>query len=152
MSKGMRIGGKHKWSYHTERWNEVKVAPRKWKFTFSQTKRRRGYAVHGRQFATTRGNSHANWGQGMPKGARLHWKGEFDQYAVKTSPNTYRLTMKGTKYQAGYKMPKDRKWRKPPKSVTIARGAKKELKEHPWAGYKRARKIAIDHIRKGGTY
>lgn len=96
--KGMRIGSKHYWNYNTDKWNETKIAPRLWKFTYYQTKKR-----HGRN---------APYGTGMPLGSKLHWKIRANQYAIKTSPNTYKLIMRGTKYQAGYTTKKYQKYRR----------------------------------------
>lgn len=93
----MRVGASHRWKYITERWNETKVSPKKWLFTYKQHKVRLGRK--------------APKGSGLPLRSRLHWKIIADQYAIKTSPNDYRLVMKGKKYRVGYKYKKDRKWR-----------------------------------------
>lgn len=97
MKKGMKIGGRHSWKYKTDKWNEVKIAPRKWKFVYYQNKTRLG--------------RNAPKGSGFPQGGKLHWKITADQYAVKTGPNTYKLIMRGIKRQAGWKKKHDRKWR-----------------------------------------
>src|SRR5262245_22860526 len=44
---GMKIGRRHKWYYDKGEWNEKKVTPDKWEFTFAVTKRRAGKAPEG---------------------------------------------------------------------------------------------------------
>jgi hypothetical protein len=44
---GMRVGGRHKWYYETGEWNERKVAPDRWEFTYAVPKRRAGRAPPG---------------------------------------------------------------------------------------------------------
>lgn len=97
--KGMKIGGKHHWKYHTKPgdWKETKIAPGLWKISYYQTKGRKGY--------------HAKKGQGFPKGGKLHWYIKAHQYAIKTGPNTYKVHMTGYKKQIGWKPPKTKKWR-----------------------------------------
>lgn len=97
LKKGVRVGFRHKWNYHSEKWNETKIGRRKWKFTFYQVKKRAG--------------SRAPFRSGFPIKGRLHWKIKADQYAVKIGPDTYLLIMKGTKRLGGFKLPKDRRWR-----------------------------------------
>jgi len=95
--RGVKIGFKHEWDYDSERWVETKVSPKRWKFTFFQTKTRHG--------------SNAPKGSGFPEKGRLHWKILADQYAVKVGPNKYKLITKGIKRLAGYKEPNDKKWK-----------------------------------------
>lgn len=93
---GMRIGSRHSWKYTTGKWKEAKIGPRKWRFTYEQGKRRSG--------------SWAPAGSGMPVGSRLHWGfRNVTQHAVKTGANTYKLIMRGIKYQKGFKLGKGRK-------------------------------------------
>lgn len=93
--KGMKIGASHSWNYQTGKWNERKIGPRKWTFTYQQSK--------------TRAGRKAPYGSGMPIGSRLDWRIRARQTAVKVSPNKYLLTMKGIKTQAGYKLGKGKK-------------------------------------------
>ena len=73
---GYKIPG---WSYHG-RWKERKVAPRRWKFHFQATKRRKskGYGGH-------------------PKGRRITWDIKAKQKVVKTNKGEYQTSMRGTK-------------------------------------------------------
>lgn len=82
----MRIGQKHKWKYKTEKWNETKIGKRKWKFVYTQGKTRSGHL--------------APVGTGLPIGSKLIWNIRAKQYAIKTTPNKYKLIMRGTKTQA----------------------------------------------------
>ena len=84
--KGMRVGAKHKWTYSKGIWKETKTSPRMWKFSYTNSKYRRGRK--------------APRGTGMPVGSKLHWKIRANQYALKTGANTYKLIMRGTKYRA----------------------------------------------------
>jgi hypothetical protein len=93
----MKVGGAHLWKYQSEVWSEKKIAPRKWSFTFEQTKTRLGRT--------------APTGSGFPVGGRLLWGITATQRAVKTGPNTYKLIMSGTKKQLGYKTGSERDWR-----------------------------------------
>lgn len=94
---GAPKGYKVSWNYKTGQWNERKVSPKKWVFVYKQTKKRRGKP--------------APKGTGFPIGGKIHWKGRFDQYAIKISPNTYKLIMKGQKYLSGWKKRRDKRWR-----------------------------------------
>lgn len=84
-NKGMRIGASHKWKYNTGTWNETKIGKRKWKFQYEQTKSRLGKT--------------APYGSGMPIGSKLIWNIKAKQYAIKVTPNKYRLIMRGIKTQ-----------------------------------------------------
>src|SRR5262245_21097223 len=44
---GMKVGGRHKWHYEAGEWNEKKVAPDRWEFTYAVPKRRHGKAPVG---------------------------------------------------------------------------------------------------------
>jgi hypothetical protein len=55
---GMRVGGHHRWYYDKGEWEEKKIAPDKWEFTYAVTKRRAG---------------HAPEGSGVPVGTEYHW-------------------------------------------------------------------------------
>ena len=92
--KGMRIGGHHEWKYNTGNWSETKIAPKTWKFRYEQTKTRRGKL--------------APYGSGMPINSRINWLIKARQYAVKVTPNKYKLVMIGTKKQANARIGKKR--------------------------------------------
>jgi len=91
----MKVGQKHKWKYTTGKWNETKIAPRTWKFTYNQTKTRLGHKAPQKS--------------GMPIKSKLIWNINAKQYAIKTSPNTYKLVMRGIKTQNAYSTPKTKK-------------------------------------------
>lgn len=55
---GMKVGGKHHWTYDAGDWQETKVTPDRWEFTFAVNKRRKG---------------HAPPGSGVPVGTEYHW-------------------------------------------------------------------------------
>ena len=42
---GMRVGGRHKWYYEKGEWNEKKVTPDRWEFSYAVPKRRAGHAL-----------------------------------------------------------------------------------------------------------
>ena len=39
---GMKVGGRHKWYYDKGEWNEKKVTPDRWGFSYAVAKRRAG--------------------------------------------------------------------------------------------------------------
>lgn len=90
-SKGVPINYKENWKY-IGRWKEKKVAPRKWRFTFVATKRRK---------AKTYG--------GLGKGSKGVWLIKAKQYVIKTNRGEYQTKMIGTKKSLGFNV-------KPPKS------------------------------------
>lgn len=96
--KGMKPGTGHTWTYHKGTWKEVKLTPRKWKFTYTTTKTRKGRK--------------APYGTGMPIGSKLHWKIIANQYALKTTPNKYKLITKGIKYRQRHTTKKGHKLRR----------------------------------------
>ena len=81
-TKGVPIGYKHDWNYSAGRWKESKVAPKTWKFTYSQSKSNRKLK---------------SYTSGPGVGSRIHWKIDANQYALKTKPWKYKLLMKGKK-------------------------------------------------------
>lgn len=95
---GMKIGHGHKWKYSSGIWKETKITPKSWKFTFTNSKTRAGHS--------------APYGTGMPIGSKLIWRIKANQYAIKTSPNTYQLIMKGKKTMGRWKTPYKKKWGK----------------------------------------
>jgi hypothetical protein len=85
---GMRIGGRHKWYYEKGEWNEKKVAPDRWEFTYAVPKRRAG---------------HAPPGSGVPLGTEYHWYILAHQNVRKLDENTYSTAMTGLKYKLAHK-------------------------------------------------
>lgn len=92
---GMRVGGRHAWNYPNGTWKEEKVAPDKWVFTFSSTKRRKMTAPKD---------------SGAPKDTQFHWYILADQRVRKIDKDTYETTMVGVKYKVAHKRPHWRKW------------------------------------------
>ncbi len=92
---GMSVGGKHNWDYNNGVWNEVKVAPDKWKFQFQSLKTRQHQAPSG---------------TGALKGTEYHWYIIADQKAVKLDENSYNTRMQGTKFKIGHKRPNWTQW------------------------------------------
>lgn len=78
-SKGVPKGYKHFWKYKGV-WDETKIKPGLWKFTFKATKNKKS-------------KSYGNFGKGT-KGA---WKIKGIQYIKKTGKGKYQTTFKGTK-------------------------------------------------------
>lgn len=76
--RGVPKGYEHNWAYHG-RWSERKVGPGLWKGRFRATKRKSAKVM------------------GPHRGTKIHWKGTFDQYAVKTGKGTYQTDMHFTK-------------------------------------------------------
>jgi hypothetical protein len=85
---GMRIGGRHKWYYEKGEWNEKKVTPDRWQFTYAVPKRRAG---------------HAPPGSGVPVGTEYHWYILAHQNVRKLDANTYSTAMTGLKYKLAHK-------------------------------------------------
>jgi hypothetical protein len=85
---GMRVGGRHKWYYEKGEWNEKKVTPERWKFTYAVPKRRAG---------------HAPPGSGVPVGTEYHWYILAHQNVRKLDENTYTTAMSGLKYKLAHK-------------------------------------------------
>lgn len=85
---GMRVGGRHKWHYEKGEWNEKKVTPDRWEFTYAVPKRRAG---------------HAPPGSGVPLGTEYHWYILAHQNVRKLDANTYSTAMTGLKYKLAHK-------------------------------------------------
>jgi hypothetical protein len=85
---GMRVGGRHKWYYEKGEWNEKKVTPDRWEFTYAVPKRRAG---------------HAPPGSGVPVGTEYHWYILAHQNVRKLDENTYSTAMTGLKYKLAHK-------------------------------------------------
>jgi hypothetical protein len=92
---GMRVGGRHKWHYEKGEWNEKKVAPDRWEFTYAVPKRRAG---------------HAPPGSGVPLGTEYHWYILGHQNVRKLDANTYTTAMTGLKYKLAHKRAGSESW------------------------------------------
>lgn len=80
---GVPRGYKHRWKYSKGPWNEIKIAPGKWLFTWSSTKGRKIKAKY-----------HRN----APKrGTLIKWRINAVQTAYKKDANHYITKMKGRK-------------------------------------------------------
>jgi hypothetical protein len=85
---GMRVGGRHKWYYDKGEWNEKKVTPDRWEFSYAVPKRRAG---------------HAPPGSGVPVGTEYHWYLLAHQNVRKLDENTYSTALTGLKYKLAHK-------------------------------------------------
>jgi hypothetical protein len=85
---GMKVGGRHKWHYEKGEWNEKKVTPDRWEFSYAVPKRRAG---------------HAPPGSGVPLGTEYHWYILAHQNVRKLDENTYSTAMTGLKYKLAHK-------------------------------------------------
>src|ERR671925_470189 len=92
---GMRVGGRHKWYYEKGEWNEKKVTPDRWEFTYAVPKRRAG---------------HAPPGSGVPIGTEYHWYILGHQNVRKLDENTYSTAMTGLKYKLAHKRAGSESW------------------------------------------
>lgn len=92
---GMSVGGRHVWEYPNGLWDERKVAPDKWKFTFSSVKRRARSAPEG---------------SGVPPGSQYHWYIMAHQRVRKLDQDAYETFMEGVKYKLAHKRPHWRSW------------------------------------------
>ncbi|HWP57405.1 MAG TPA: hypothetical protein VNL14_05925 [Candidatus Acidoferrales bacterium] len=92
---GMRVGGRHKWHYEKGEWNEKKVSPDRWEFSYAAPKRRAG---------------HAPPGSGVPVGTEYHWYILAHQNVRKLDANTYSTAMTGLKYKLAHKRAGSENW------------------------------------------
>jgi len=92
---GMAVGGRHAWMYPDGLWQERKVTPDRWVFTFSSLKKR------------TRG---APEGSGVPVGTGFHWFILAHQRVRKKDKDTYETFMEGVKYKVAHRRPHWRGW------------------------------------------
>jgi hypothetical protein len=92
---GMSVGGRHVWEYPNGLWDERKVAPDKWKFTFSSVKRRARSAPEG---------------SGVPPGSQYHWYIMAHQRVRKLDQDAYETFMEGVKFKLAHKRPHWRAW------------------------------------------
>lgn len=87
---GMKIGGSHSWVYPDGMWNETKIAPDKWRFSFESMKKR---------------NFHSGDNTGAARGTTYHWYIIADQKATKLDNDSYQTEMNGLKFKIGHKRP-----------------------------------------------
>jgi hypothetical protein len=92
---GMRVGGSHSWHYRQGEWEEVKVAPDKWQFTYAVNKRRKWDAPEG---------------SGAPVGTEYHWYILARQKVRKLDANEYTTSMTGTKYKLAHRRAASGEW------------------------------------------
>jgi hypothetical protein len=92
---GMRVGGTHHWYYDKGEWEEKKIAPDKWEFTYATNKRRAWQAPEG---------------SGVPVGTEYHWYLLAHQNVRKLDANSYTTSMEGLKYKLAYKRAEIGKW------------------------------------------
>jgi hypothetical protein len=92
---GMRVGGRHKWYYEKGEWNEKKVTPDRWEFSYAVPKRRAG---------------HAPPGSGVPVGTEYHWYILAHQNVRKLDENTYSTALTGLKYKLAHKRAGKETW------------------------------------------
>jgi len=92
---GMPVGGMHAWEYPHGVWQEQKVAPDRWTFSFrSEKKRIRNAPV----------------GSGALPGTEYHWFILAHQRVRKLDQDTYETVMEGIKYKVAHKRPHWRHW------------------------------------------
>ena len=92
---GMRVGGSHSWCYRQGEWNETKVAPDEWQFSYAVNKRRRWNAPE---------ESVA------PVGTEYHWYILAHQNVRKVNANEYSTSMTGMKYKLAHRRAADGEW------------------------------------------
>jgi hypothetical protein len=92
---GMSVGGKHAWEYPEGLWQERKVAPDRWIFTFSSLKKR----LHS-----------APENSGAPAGTGYHWFILAHQKVRKRDKDTYETFMEGVKFKVAHRRPHWRGW------------------------------------------
>jgi hypothetical protein len=91
----MKVGRSHKWYYDAGEWNEKKITPGKWEFTYAVNKKRVG---------------HAPEGSGVPVGTEYHWYLLAHQNVRKLDANSYTTSMTGLKYKLAHKRAEIGKW------------------------------------------
>ncbi len=92
---GMPVGGMHVWEYPHGRWQEQKVAPDRWVFSFQSEKKRERQAPEG---------------SGALPGTQYHWFIIAHQRVRKVDKDTYETVMEGVKYKVAHKRPYWRRW------------------------------------------
>src|ERR1051325_1156736 len=93
--RGMRVGGVHRWTYPDGKWTEQKVAPDRWRVTYTSLKRRRARAPAG---------------SGAEVGSGYHWFLVAHQWADKLDANTYATHLEGAKYLVSFRKPGWKGW------------------------------------------
>ena len=91
----MAVGGMHEWVYPRGIWQEKKVAPDRWVFTFRSEKIRVRKAPEG---------------SGALPGTQYHWFIIAHQHVRKRDADTYETVMEGVKYKVAHKRPHWRHW------------------------------------------
>ncbi len=92
---GMSIGGTHVWDYPHGVWQEKKVAPDRWVFSFRSGKKRSRKSPEG---------------SGALPGTQYHWFILAHQRVRKVDQDTYETVMEGVKYKVAHKRPYWRGW------------------------------------------
>jgi tRNA (cmo5U34)-methyltransferase len=92
---GMSIGGEHTWVYPQGTWQERKVAPDRWTFTFSSLKTRTRCAPEG---------------SGAAIGTGYHWFILAHQRVRKRDKDSYETFMEGVKFKVAHRRPHWRYW------------------------------------------
>ena len=92
---GMSVGGMHLWEYPLGVWEECKVAPDRWVFTFKSDKKRARKAPEG---------------SGALPGTQYHWFILAHQRVKKLDADTYATVMEGVNYKVAHKRPHWRLW------------------------------------------
>jgi len=92
---GRSIGSTHVWDYPHGVWQEQKVAPDRWVFTFRSGKKRARKAPEG---------------SGALPGTQYHWFILAHQRVRKVDQDTYETVMEGVKYKVAHKRPYWRRW------------------------------------------
>jgi hypothetical protein len=136
---GMRVGGRHKWYYEKGEWNEKKVTPDRWEFSYAVRKRRAG---------------HAPPGSGVPVGTEYHWYILAHQNVRKLDENTYSTAMTGLKYKLAHKRAGRDAWSTSERAqrhhlVTILQEMIDDLSAEPQVVEASARRPAVARLRRG---
>jgi len=92
---GMSIGGTHLWDYPHGIWQEKKVAPDRWVFSFRSEKKRVRKAPEG---------------SGALPGTQYHWFILAHQKVRKVDQDLYETVMQGVKYKIAHKRPYWWRW------------------------------------------
>jgi len=129
---GMRVGSSHSWYYRQGEWDETKVTPDRWQFTYSVKKRRKWDAPDG---------------SGAPIGTEYHWYILAHQNVRKLNANEYTTSMMGTKYKLAHRRADGEGWNADERAqirrlVTILEEKITELKQELGEVDSRWRKVA----------
>jgi hypothetical protein len=91
----MRVGGHHRWYYRLGEWEETKITPDKWQFSYDAKKRRKWNAPEG---------------SGAPTGTEYHWYVLAHQNVRKLNANEYSTSMTGVKYKLAHRRAGNEEW------------------------------------------